>query len=146
MKLHYPRRLSRFTRRLRRPIITVQLWVAAELDRVGVPFLPEVGGGVFGTDPTQAWGYLLREQRLAHAEPTAATVPMFALYGTDVRSPDDPTLLEQLVVRSGLPAGRLRHRSGGTPDGAALGSGGHADRVRAGDARPEHALRVLPRR
>src|SRR5215475_705806 len=46
VKLHYPRRLSRFTRRLRRPIISVQLWVAAELLRVGTPVLPEVGAGV----------------------------------------------------------------------------------------------------
>jgi hypothetical protein len=98
LKLHYPRRLSRFTRRLRRPIIGLQLWVAEELDRIGMPVLPEVGGAVFGQDPRQAWGFLLRSPR---TDGPAYTVPFFALHGLDVRAPDDPTLLEQLTVRSG---------------------------------------------
>lgn len=109
LKLHYPRRLSRFTRRLRRPIIELQLWVATELARVGVPFLPEVGGAVIGTDPVESWGYLLREPRLTgrDADPSPVpefTVPLFALYGRDLRAAGDPTLLEQLVVHSGLDA------------------------------------------
>jgi hypothetical protein len=95
VKLHYPRRLSRFTRRLRRPIISVQLWVSAELNRVGVPNLPEVGAGVFGTDPRHAWGFLIRELRPGYS------VPVFALYGRDIRAREDPPLLEQLIVRSG---------------------------------------------
>jgi len=99
VKLHYPRRLSRFTRRLRLPIISVQLWVASELCGIGAPVLPEVGAGVLGTDRRHAWGYLLRE--LDFAEPDGFTVPMFALYGQDLRAPDDPTLLEQLIVLSG---------------------------------------------
>jgi Ferric iron reductase FhuF-like transporter len=99
LKLHYPRRLSRFTRRLRAPIIGLQLWVADELARVGVPFLPEVGGGVFGTG-TDAWGFLVRETAL----PLPFVVPLFALYGKDYHAPDDPTLLEQLVRASGEPA------------------------------------------
>ena len=98
LKLHYPRRLSRFTRRLRRPIIGLQLWVADELWRISAPFLPEVGGAVFGHDPRQAWGYLLRS---APADGPTYTVPFFALHGVDVRAPHDPTLLEQLIVRSG---------------------------------------------
>jgi hypothetical protein len=108
VKLHYPRRLSRFTRRLRRPIISVQLWVSAELTRIGVPVLPEVGAGVFGDDAKHAWGYLLRELILPADR---CTVPLFALYGRDLRSPDDPTLLEQLIVRSGSsPASFLTDR------------------------------------
>ncbi len=90
VKLHYPRRLSRFTRRLRRPVIGLQLWVADELHRVGVPLLPEVGGGFFGGSPTEAWGFLVR----------AATT---SLYGGDYREPADPSLLEQLVAASGEP-------------------------------------------
>jgi hypothetical protein len=100
LKLHYPRRLSRFTRRLRRPIIGLQLWVADELDRIGAPVLPEVAGAVLGDDPRQAWGYLVRE-RPAGSAATPYTVPFFALHGGDVLAPDDPTLLEQLIVRSG---------------------------------------------
>jgi hypothetical protein len=108
VKLHYPRRLSRFTRRLRRPIISVQLWVAAELARIGAPALPEVGAGVFGDDAKHAWGFLLREIALP---PGRFAVPLFALYGRDIRSPDDPTLLEQLIVRSGdSPASFLTDR------------------------------------
>lgn len=104
LKLHYPRRLSRFTRRLRRPVIALQLWVADELHRTGAPVLPEVGGGVLGHDPSDSWGFLLREAtvRTPPAAPAAPyTVPLFALYGDDVRAPDDPTLLEQLVAASG---------------------------------------------
>jgi hypothetical protein len=101
IKLHYPNRLSRFTRRLRRPIIELQLWVAAELDRIRAPFLPEVGGGVFGDDPREAWGFLLREAAVASGPSPEFTVPLFALYGRDYLAPEDPTLLEQLIDASG---------------------------------------------
>lgn len=107
LKLHYPRRLSRFTRRLRQPVIAVQLWVAAQLRQAGVPFLPEVGGGVFGLDPRESWGFLIREVRCRGAAPAAVpqfTVPVFALYGQDYRCPDEPALLEQLIRASGEPA------------------------------------------
>nr|BFE58713.1 hypothetical protein GCM10020063_032390 [Dactylosporangium thailandense] len=96
VKLHYPRRLSRFTRRLRRPVIELQLWVSDELRRAGTPVLPEIGGGWF--DPglgDEAWGFLVRTALLEGA-PTF-TVPLFALYGADLHAPADPTLLEQLV-------------------------------------------------
>ncbi|GGM38139.1 hypothetical protein GCM10007977_044580 [Dactylosporangium sucinum] len=98
VKLHYPRRLSRFTRRLRRPVIELQLWVSDELVRVGAPVLPEVGGGWFGpAESPEAWGFLVRAARPLAAAP-AFTVPLFALYGGDLRAPGDPTLLEQLVA------------------------------------------------
>ncbi|WP_238019944.1 hypothetical protein KZZ52_29855 [Dactylosporangium sp. AC04546] len=98
VKLHYPRRLSRFTRRLRRPVIELQLWVSDELVRVGAPVLPEVGGGWFGpVESPEAWGFLVRSARPLGAAPRF-TVPLFALYGGDLRAPGDPTLLEQLVA------------------------------------------------
>lgn len=100
LKLHYPRRLSRFTRRLRRPIIELQLWVAAELSRISAPLLPEVAGGCFGQDPREAWGFVVRECAPATAPKLACTVPLFALYGRDLNSEDDPVLLEQLIDRS----------------------------------------------
>ncbi|MDG6106534.1 hypothetical protein Daura_26765 [Dactylosporangium aurantiacum] len=103
VKLHYPRRLSRFTRRLRRPVIELQLWVSDDLVRVGAPVLPEVGGGWFapvGADPDDAWGFLLRAAHPLDAAP-AWTVPLFALYGRDLHHPSDPTLLEQLVTAYG---------------------------------------------
>jgi hypothetical protein len=119
VKLHYPKRLSRFTRRLRLPIISVQLWVAEELMGIGAPVLPEVAAGVLGERPGSDWGFLIREARPRAvpevgpydtpggaaaeigASPPAYTVPLFALYGRDFRAPGDPTLLEQLVARSG---------------------------------------------
>lgn len=104
LKLHYPKRLSRFTRRLRRQVIELQLWVARELWRIDAPFLPEVGGGVLGHDPVQAWGFLVRGARVREPGPLPVTVPLFALYGHDLRSPADPALLEQLVDHSGQDA------------------------------------------
>lgn len=101
LKLHYPRRLSRFTRRLRQPVIALQLWVAGQLSRIGAPLLPELAGGVVGTNPTEAWGFLLRAARFPGGERWPVTLPLFALYGRDVRAPGDPTLLEQLVDHSG---------------------------------------------
>lgn len=105
LKLHYPKRLSRFTRRLRRPIIALHLWVADELYRIGAPFLPEVFGGVVGDDPAEAWGFLVREpeprEGAAGGGRWPVVVPLFALYGRDVRAPGDPTLLEQLIADSG---------------------------------------------
>jgi Ferric iron reductase FhuF-like transporter len=104
LKLHFPGRLSRFTRRLRQPIIRLQIWVAEELVRIGCPVLPEVGGGFLGDDPTQAWGYLIREALPIGASRPDFLVPVFALYGKDAHASTDSTLLEQLVDRSGEPA------------------------------------------
>src|SRR5690606_15434663 len=103
VKLHYPRRLSRFTRRLRLPIISVQLWVAEELTAAGLPVLPEVAGGVLGADPAEAWGFLIREARPRGSGAAAArfAVPLVALSGQDVRQPGDPPLMAQLAARSG---------------------------------------------
>ncbi len=126
LKLHYPKRLSRFTRRLRRPILNLHLWVADELGKAGVPMLPEVAAGVLGDDPQEAWGFLIRETdpragtAVGPADPAPGgadsadigvrppeyTVPLFALYGGDFTRPDDPTLLEQLVDRSVEDPGR----------------------------------------
>lgn len=117
VKLHYPRRLSRFIRYLRQPIISAQLWACEELAAAGLPVLPETAGGVLGTEPDTAWGFLVREIRPRAgstvgpdsaasgdgdivARPPHHTVPLFALYGHDVRRPGDPTLMEQLIARS----------------------------------------------
>jgi hypothetical protein len=100
LKLHYPKRLSRFPRRLPRPTIALHLWVADELSRIGTPFLPELGGGVFGRDPRESWGFVMREA-CPRGTQVSHTVPLFALYGRDWHAAEDPTLLEQLVLASG---------------------------------------------
>lgn len=94
LKLHYPRRISRFTRRLRKPMIELELWVADELAALNAPVLSEVCGGVFGTG-SDAWGFVVRDG--PPFDDGSYTVPLFALYGNDIRAAQDPTLLEQLV-------------------------------------------------
>ncbi|MFI7538616.1 ferric iron reductase [Streptosporangium sp. NPDC049376] len=118
VKLHYPKRLSRFTRRLRQPIITLELWTAAELTRNELPVLCEVAGGVLGHRPRDAWGFLVREAGPRTgtavgppggnsatadilASPLRYTVPLFALYGRDILQPRHPAVLTQLISRSG---------------------------------------------
>ena len=96
VKLHYPRRLSRFIRRLFRPVIELQVWAAGELQRADLPVLPELGGGWH----PDGWGFLVRA---LHTGP-GFTVPLFALYGRDAGHPDDPPLLQQLIDASGTPA------------------------------------------
>lgn len=101
LKLHYPKRLSRFTRRLRRQVIQLQLWVSGEFGRARLPVLPEVAGGFFGEHPIEAWGFVVREFSTPGSMPGVYTVPLFALYGRDHLAPNDPTLIEQLVRESG---------------------------------------------
>lgn len=96
VKLHYPRRLSRFTRRLRKPDIELQVWAARELVAAGLPVMPELGGGWH----PDGWGFLVR----ALDTGPGFTVPLFSLYGNDSGHPDDPPLLRQLIDASGEPA------------------------------------------
>ncbi|WP_461033979.1 hypothetical protein [Streptomyces mayteni] len=103
LKLHYPRRLSRFTRQQRRGEIELQLWVAEQLVSTGVPLLADVCGGLFGTG-ADAWGFLVRQPPPPPTRPGQLTVPLFALYGQDLHAPSDPSLLEQLATASGEPA------------------------------------------
>ncbi|WP_043622559.1 IucA/IucC family C-terminal-domain containing protein [Nonomuraea candida] len=121
VKLHYPRRLSRFTRRLRRPIITLQLWAAAELMRAGLPVLPEVAGGVLGEDPREAWGFLIRELS------PRATTPISPETTTITPPPPDPARAPGpgTVPGAGGPAAG-QPGAGGPGAGLSGGSGGVA--------------------
>ncbi|MFJ6661242.1 ferric iron reductase [Streptomyces sp. NPDC091377] len=127
VKMHYPKRLSRFVRTLGEQAIRTQLWTYRELERAGLPVLTEAAGGVLGTSPDTAWGFLIRELhprggttvgpgrgmagRDIATDPPHHTVPLFALYGRDVRRPHDPTLMEQLIARgSEAPARWLARR------------------------------------
>ncbi|MGW7052968.1 ferric iron reductase [Streptomyces sp. NPDC054887] len=104
LKLHYPRRLSRFTRQQRREELELQLWVAEQLAVAGVPLLTDVCAGVFGSG-SEAWGFVVREPPVLSATPERFTVPLFALYGQDLHAPGDRSLLEQLVAAAGEAAG-----------------------------------------
>lgn len=103
LKLHMPRRISRFTRPIRQDDVLQHLWVSRRMSELGMPHLPEVGGAVTtgaGTD-AGGWGYLIRRPRHVGMRPGQVTIPGFALYGTDVTSPRDATLLEQIVTAWG---------------------------------------------
>lgn len=104
LKLHFPGVLSRFPRPLYEEDVRHHLWVSGELLRSQAPVLAEVGGGLYRETDGSAWGYLLRDPykivRNGHT-----VVPMFSLYGTDVRFPSQKSLLEQLILQSGQSAG-----------------------------------------
>ena len=102
VKLHYPRRISRFNRRLRQK--NVHNSVAGSGDVANVRFekfayLPDALGFTFGKDAS-AWGFLVREIKpRPFVEGKRFLIPYFALYGGDLKSPDDQPLLVQLIER-----------------------------------------------
>jgi hypothetical protein len=98
VKLHYPRRISRFSRPLYISDLRLQFWVTNRLAKTGIPILPDVGGGMLGSDPDLGWGYMVRDIPEATVGPRTFTFPLFSLYGRDIHAPNDPTLLEQLLV------------------------------------------------
>lgn len=103
IKLHYPVRISRFNRRLRRKNIHDSVAVTRDIAQVHVDrfaYLPEALGFTFGDDE-RSWGFLVREAvPRPFAEP-GFLIPCFALYGGDARRPDDPPLLAQMIERLG---------------------------------------------
>ncbi|WP_342628617.1 IucA/IucC family protein [Nguyenibacter vanlangensis] len=101
LKLHYPVRISRFNRGLLRRNVQNSVAITAEMAQARserFAYLPETLGFAFGTDE-KAWGFLVRE---VIARPPIAgrfLIPCFALYGRDIRAPDDPPLLVQMIAR-----------------------------------------------
>jgi hypothetical protein len=103
IKLHYPRNISRFNRRLRRKNICNSVAVTRDLADFRFEkfaYLPDVLGFTFGDEDT-AWGYLVREAAPRPFRESAYLIPCFALYGCDLRNPADPPLLVQLIDRLG---------------------------------------------
>jgi hypothetical protein len=112
LKLHYPRRISRFNRRLR--LVNIRNSVlatrdVAELRSDRFAVLPDVLGvtydGARGAGGPEPWGFLVREARPRPHVPRSeqrVLVPYFALYGGDLHHPDDPPLLVQMIERLGV--------------------------------------------
>ncbi|MBI1852261.1 MAG: short-chain oxidoreductase [Planctomycetes bacterium] len=103
IKLHYPRRISRFNRRLRRKNIHNSVAVTRDLAQVrsdGFAYLPDSLGFVFG-DTDTSWGFLVRERMPRPWLRGRSLIPGFALYAGDFKHPDDPPLLVQLIERLG---------------------------------------------
>jgi len=103
IKLHYPRRVSRFISRFRKNSIQNSVEASKELNFFSHPYfgyLPETLGISFQSDNNEKelWGCTIRE---LHPRPKAKThcllIPLFALFAQDLSARDDPPLLIQLL-------------------------------------------------
>lgn len=103
LKLHFPRRLSRFARPIHHADLAQHMWTARQFARTRAFVLPDVGGGLLGTDES-SWGYILREAVPRRPGWEAFTVPAFALYGQHAQRPMPRPLLALLADRSGMAA------------------------------------------
>src|SRR5262249_4889886 len=86
LKLHYPRRSSRFNRRLRRKNIHNSIEGTRDLAHVRFDrfaYLPDVLGFTYGPGD-DAWGFLVREAAPRPYQGQRPLVPYFALYAGDL--------------------------------------------------------------
>jgi hypothetical protein len=103
LKLHYPRRISRFNRRLRRKNIRNSVEATHDLAHVRFDkfaYLPDSLGFTYG-DGGNPWGFLVREGTPRPFREARFLVPYFALYGGDLQHPEDRPLLVQMIERLG---------------------------------------------
>lgn len=100
IKLHYPKRISRYIRRLRSNTIQDSIEVSKNLENFTIgkfAYYPETIGMTYGFDP-EAWGFIIRETTLRPvSEKKRFLIPLFALYCQDTKNPDDLPLLVQLI-------------------------------------------------
>ena len=109
LKVHFPFKVSRYTRKMRNEVIEQAVNVSRELEE-GVDhldkdfaFLREVIGVAHkNVDPDSArgenWGYLVRDMvPFPQREKVGLLVPGFALYGEDYFDPAAPLLLFDLI-------------------------------------------------
>lgn len=112
VKLHYPRVLGRFARRIddRRADAALDTSALLADARAGLPaevaFLPE-SAALVAPGGTAA---ILRSPTPYPHRDTAALVPLFALFSRDRHRPDDPTLLRQLLEGDPDPAATVWDR------------------------------------
>lgn len=109
LKVHFPFRISRYTRKMRAEVIEQAINVSRELERginrmdARFAFLREViGVALCDQEPDsergENWGYLVRE--MVPFPPLAevgSLIPGFALYGEDTFDPASPPLLYELL-------------------------------------------------
>jgi len=101
IKLHYPRRISRFNRRLRRKNIRNSVEATRDLAHVRFDkfaYLPDSLGFIYG-DGGNPWGFLAREETPRPFQEERFLIPYFALYGGDLQHPEDRPLLIQMIER-----------------------------------------------
>ncbi|MGZ3797377.1 MAG: short-chain oxidoreductase, partial [Pseudobdellovibrionaceae bacterium] len=83
VKLHYPRRISRFNRRLRYKIIRNSIGVTKDLEQINFEkfaYLPDCLGFTFGKEKN-SWGFLVREFQPRPYLQNRFLIPFFSLYG-----------------------------------------------------------------
>src|SRR5439155_18064436 len=103
LKLHYPRRISRFNRRLRRKNIHNSIEGSRDLAHIRFDrfaYLPDSLGFTFG-DGGNPWGFLVREATPRPYQGRRFLIPYFALYAGDLKHAGHPPLLVQLIERLG---------------------------------------------
>jgi len=103
LKLHYPRRISRFNRRLRRKNIYNSIEGSRDLAEVRInrfAYLPDALGFTYGGGENP-WGFLVREATPRPYQAQRFLIPYFALYAGDLKHPGDSPLLVQLIERLG---------------------------------------------
>src|SRR5207248_3222995 len=89
LKLHYPRRISRFNRRLRRKNIHNSIEGSRDLAQVRFDrfaYVPDSLGFTFGGGDS-AWGFLIREAVPRPLQKERFLIPYFALYAGDLKHP-----------------------------------------------------------
>lgn len=100
VKLHFPRRISRFIRRLRKNTVQHCIEISKDLEHFSLGqfgFLPESIGLVYGSG-VEAWGAIIREfSPRPLLEKESRLIPLFALYSQDLKRQNDLPLLVQLI-------------------------------------------------
>ncbi len=108
IKLHLPCRISRFNRRLLRKEIHNAIVATKEIGRLSCDkfaYLSDAFGVTFGKG-AESWGFLVREAIPHPIAENRFMIPCFALYAGDLKHPDDPPLVVQMINRFGVdPAG-----------------------------------------
>lgn len=97
LKLHFPGRISRFTRQMTKENVLHQLWVNEQIQKTRLPYLPDLGGGYIMAQENLSIGFLLRSiWPESYLQKPFFILPGFSLYSGDQYSPTDPPILVQL--------------------------------------------------
>jgi len=97
LKLHFPRRISRFIRSLTDEDVIYQLWISKQIQSARLPHFPDLAGGYALRHQKSSAGFLIRAtQQEGGVDGSCFTLPGFSLFGGDTNSLTDPPLMVQL--------------------------------------------------